>query len=325
MTVIGHRQQREALLGLFNSGAMPHALLFTGPQGIGKQLVAEELARLLLCESPAKTLGGCGGCESCVLIQHGGHPDLHRLQGRDKDASSAEAVRELLSGLALRSFRGGSRVVVLNDADWLSVTVANILLKVLEEPPARTYFILVAANPRRLPPTVLSRCRAVTFDHLSDTEMMAVLNSHPELAIEKRADAVQFLNGSLSDLDLVVTRADEWRELSEQLDRIHAGEVRLAIELSQVFGKDRDGLPARVRLLIGCARRRMFAATRSESKVKWANALANFVAMERLLFERHLNAGYVLSSALTSLVSDDRLPAFTTLSNSATLLNDLVY
>ena len=165
----------------------------------------------------------------------------------------------------------------------------------------------------------------MTFDQLTDSEMVAILEEHPEVPTEKRADAVPFLNGSLADLDLVVARADEWRELAEQLDRIHAGEVRLAIDLAQAFGKDRDGLPSRVRLLIGCARRRMFVAGSPESKLKWANALSNFVALERLLFERHLNAGYLLSSALTSLVQDDRLPAFTTLSNSVTLLNDLVY
>lgn len=148
---------------------LPHALLLHGSAGIGKRALAMELARWLLCQAP-KTDGGCGECPSCQWFAQGGHPDFRLIEpaaeaeGAEEGKKggkriSVDQVREVVEFLTLSAHQGGWRAVVLQPAEALGVAAANALLKTLEEPPPRTVFLLVSHQPRRLLPTILSRCR----------------------------------------------------------------------------------------------------------------------------------------------------------------------
>lgn len=148
---------------------LPHALLLHGSAGIGKRALAMELARWLLCQAP-KTDGGCGECPSCLWFAQGGHPDFRLIEPAAEAEGAEEGkkggkritvdqVREVVEFLTLSAHQGGWRAVVLQPAEALGVAAANALLKTLEEPPPRTVFLLVLHQPRRLLPTILSRCR----------------------------------------------------------------------------------------------------------------------------------------------------------------------
>ena len=148
---------------------LPHALLLHGPTGIGKRALAMELARWLLCRTPTAA-GGCGECPSCQWFAQGGHPDFRLIEPASESEAAEEGkkggkrisvdqVREVVEFLTLSAHQGGWRAVVLQPAEALGVAAANALLKTLEEPPPRTVFLLVSHQPRRLLPTVLSRCR----------------------------------------------------------------------------------------------------------------------------------------------------------------------
>lgn len=148
---------------------LPHALLLHGPAGIGKRDLAMELARWLLCQAPTSE-GACGQCPACSWFEQGGHPDFRLIEPASESAEADETkkggrsitvdqVREVVEFLTLSSHQGGWRVVVLQPAEALGVAAANALLKTLEEPPPRTVFLLVSHQPRRLLPTILSRCR----------------------------------------------------------------------------------------------------------------------------------------------------------------------
>lgn len=148
---------------------LPHALLLHGMAGVGKRQLALSLAEWLLCERP---LGGsaCGQCRSCNWLAQGGHPDLRIVEPRADDAETdkpkrsrrliaVDDVREATEMLALSSHQGGWRVVLIQPAEAMNPAAANALLKTLEEPPPRVMLILVSHQPRRLLPTVLSRCQ----------------------------------------------------------------------------------------------------------------------------------------------------------------------
>lgn len=145
-------------------GTLPHALLFTGPRGMGKDWIADCLMRSLLCERPAEDLVPCGECRSCRLFTAGTHPDVLRIipeEGR-KDIS-VDQVRQLAAFQILTPQYGGWKVAIITPAERMNTHAANALLKTLEEPSANTLLILCTANPAFLLPTIRSRCQTVRF------------------------------------------------------------------------------------------------------------------------------------------------------------------
>src|SRR5215475_7988935 len=139
-------------------GRMPHALLIHEAPGTGGDWLATWAAALVLCERGKAA--PCGDCTACRRIASLHHPDVNwvRLQ-EDSRQIRIEQVRELAAELALTSHSGGYKVAILTPADALNRFAANALLKTLEEPSPRTLLILVATQPSRLPPTVISRCQ----------------------------------------------------------------------------------------------------------------------------------------------------------------------
>lgn len=145
----------------------PHALLLAGRAGIGKRILAQNLARALLCETPLAGGFACGACASCGYVAAGQHPDLRNVEPIDVtdddeikvlEQIPVKHIRALTAWTNVTSHRGVAKVAVIAPADLLNVAAANALLKTLEEPPAGTFLLLVSARPGRLLPTVRSRC-----------------------------------------------------------------------------------------------------------------------------------------------------------------------
>lgn len=162
--------QREAAAGILSRrDRWPHGLLIAGPAGIGKRVLAQWLARALVCESPAAGGAPCGACASCRYAAAGQHPDLRIVEPVDVTDEEAkpvewivvERIRALTRWAELTSHRGGAKVALIDPAERMHAAAANALLKTLEEPPANTYFLLVSHQPGRLPATIVSRCQRI--------------------------------------------------------------------------------------------------------------------------------------------------------------------
>ncbi|ACL72909.1 DNA-directed DNA polymerase [Thioalkalivibrio sulfidiphilus HL-EbGr7] len=150
------------LLGRLAGGRLPHALLLTGPVGIGKRALAESLALAALCTAPGVEGAPCGHCDSCRLYRADTHPDLTRVTiPEDKTQIVVDQIRELSETMGLSRSMGAHRVALLWPAEAMNPNAANSLLKTLEEPPERTLMILVSAEPSRLPATIRSRCQTL--------------------------------------------------------------------------------------------------------------------------------------------------------------------
>jgi DNA polymerase-3 subunit delta' len=171
----GQARARELILGMLASGKLHHAFLFTGPDGVGKLACARALAAALVCEAGA---GGdaCGRCEACHKAAEELHPDVTILRpsGAGSVIGIAE-VRELAAKLGYPPHEAPARTVILDGADRLTVEASNAFLKTLEEPPARTHFVLVSAAPDRLLVTILSRCQRVLFAPLDRPTLVDIL------------------------------------------------------------------------------------------------------------------------------------------------------
>jgi DNA polymerase-3 subunit delta' len=145
----------------------PHALLLAGPEGVGKRDLALVLAQSLLCEQPTAEGLACNACASCHYVVAGQHPDLRIVEPVDVDEDgtvtpsewiAVDKVRALIDWAQLTSHRRVAKVAIVAPAERMNAAAANALLKTLEEPPPSTYLLLVAHQPGRLPPTIVSRC-----------------------------------------------------------------------------------------------------------------------------------------------------------------------
>lgn len=169
----------------------PHALLLHGRQGIGKIAFAEALAASLLCESRGERDFACGTCLSCGWLEQGNHPDFRIItpddktdtdagseiatRGKKKSHITVDQIRGLSDMVGLSSHRQGLRVVLIQPAETLNMAAANALLKMLEEPPPGTIFLLVSHQMQRLLPTIRSRCHKITMQRPSRQQSLAWL------------------------------------------------------------------------------------------------------------------------------------------------------
>lgn len=231
--ILGHERELGELRRALAGDRLPHALLLTGPDGIGKSLVARSLAELRACESPRDEGDGladaCGSCGACLAVLHGNHPDVEwvrREPGR-RDIGIRQ-IRDLLAALHRKPVRALHRTCIVDDAHRLTIEAQNAFLKTLEEPPLGALLALVTSAPDRLLPTVASRCSRIRFLGLSDREMREFAERRQ---IEADEAALRLARGRPASL-LAFARSD-LAEVREALLGITCGRPRSVQEVAQ--------------------------------------------------------------------------------------------
>ena len=217
--LFGQEAAETAFLTAFASERLHHGWLLNGPRGVGKATLAWRIARFLLATPPPQDDGLFGDAPEVPetmdippehpvarRIQAGADPGLYHIRrtmnektGRLRDQILAENVRDLHRFLGLSATDGGRRVVIIDAADEMNVQAANALLKMLEEPPARTTFLLVSHQPAGLLPTIRSRCRDLRLLPLGPEDMAAALDQAGIEAGPQAAALAQLSRGSAGE------------------------------------------------------------------------------------------------------------------------------
>jgi len=156
-------QPLDTLLAQLGTGKLPHAILITGAEGIGKLNFALTFVQRMFCKQ-AMGDSPCGQCSACHMFDVATHPDIKRIGPLEgKQVIAVDQIRELISYASLTPHSAPKKVAVIEQAELLNVNAANSLLKTLEEPPASSMLILVTHRPDRLIPTIRSRCQSMLF------------------------------------------------------------------------------------------------------------------------------------------------------------------
>jgi DNA polymerase-3 subunit delta' len=190
---------------------LPHALLVTGPQGIGKHHFVKSAAQLLLCLSPINELA-CGSCKTCKLMAAGSHPDFITLMPEEgSKVIKIDQVRHLTDFVSKTPQQGLHKVVIIGPVESLNNNSANALLKSLEEPAGSTTLLLVSHSPSLLMATIRSRCQKIEFSIPSNTESLQWLTP---LVVGHNVDyLLECANGApLAALDLIGTDKLDYRQ-----------------------------------------------------------------------------------------------------------------
>ena len=224
--IVGQDAAVMTLRKRLDSGVLPHALLFTGPDGVGKRTVAMELARCLVC--PQR---GCGECSHCRKASAGTHPDIGVVKPNDKSNINLPEIEGILKRVSMKPFEAAVHVVVVDDADRMNDECQNSFLKILEEPAPGTHFILVTSELRRLYPTVVSRCQRVTFNLLDENSLRTVLSGRKDADPANTVRTARLARGSLAR----IAQMDE--------GELEAAEERAFQMLSAAHSTEPDRMP----------------------------------------------------------------------------------
>ena len=212
--IVGQDKIREILKQSLSRKRIPHALLFYGPRGVGKEACAIELSKALICQ--VEEFFACNKCRDCCRIEQLTHPDFYFIFPCSASMSiddekkikksivdnpymrenlwanptiSIDQIRQLKKQSALSSFENKGRVVIIAEANRMTSEAANSLLKLLEEPPSKMTIILTSSRQNLLLPTIKSRCQSLRFDPISWNELADALIDRRSLD-EKRAKMI---------------------------------------------------------------------------------------------------------------------------------------
>jgi DNA polymerase III, delta prime subunit (EC 2.7.7.7) len=170
--IIGQDLAIKILRKSLKENKISQTYLFVGPEGVGKKLTAISLVQALNCK--VEPFEGCGKCESCLNIKKLSHPDLFYLQP-DGMWYKIQQIKDLRREAYLKPYISNYKVFILDDAHQLRNEGANALLKILEEPPEYTIFILIAYRPELLLPTIISRSQIINFSYLNEEEVRKII------------------------------------------------------------------------------------------------------------------------------------------------------
>jgi DNA polymerase-3 subunit delta' len=264
--IIDQDRPIRILTTFLQNGAVPHALLFTGIEGVGKQSAAVSFAMACNCTghnletksewgdnraadghsttNQPRITSPCGICRPCRKIESENHPDIIRIKPSGVFIK-IDQIRALCQTLAMKPYEARMRVVLISDAQTMNPAAGNALLKVLEEPPTGTILILVANHTSDLLPTIVSRCRHIRFNPISRNKIESLLVRRHGLDPENAMIIAAMAGGSFSRA-LHMHRSNwinrrNW--LISELDSLSSESMGRLLAFGEQLAKNKDALP----------------------------------------------------------------------------------
>ncbi len=267
-SLVNQNHVRQILTRTADRDQLPNSYLFCGPEGVGKWVAALALTAYLNC-ADKKDGDSCGACPACRQIQKLQYPNLHiaiptppsksdkeelenyweilkqkiaepysLITGRRQMSIPVATVREMRRNLAQKAPLAGKRVVIIEQMDRMMMTSADALLKLVEEPPAKTLIIITTSHAEKLLPTIVSRCRQVRFAHLPEEKIAGHLAEYAGLSETKATLLARLARGSLGQaLYLAAGDHEQDREVAKLIFKgmFHARAIDLIAEAADIL------------------------------------------------------------------------------------------
>ena len=229
--LIGNISVKETLEELFNSKNISHSYIFSGIEGIGKQLFAKEFLKNIMCLKNGK----CDEkCDSCIKFNSNNNPDFTLIEPEGK-VIKIEKIRKMQERIAEKPIISNKKAYLINNADLMTEESQNCLLKTLEEPPKYAIIVLIVANENKLLQTIKSRCIRIKFNRLKDEELKDYLKELPE-------EKIKLLDGSLKNVSLIDEKQEEYEEAIKIVKIIKDGSLLNLLENSEMLYNKKENI-----------------------------------------------------------------------------------
>lgn len=242
----GQKRAVNLLKAGIKRGRISHSYLFYGPDGIGKKTTADVFARAVNCNNPIEG-EPCDVCDHCRKSTSGNHPDVVCINP-DGQSLKIGQIRNIQGGAYFKCYEGQFKVIMIDDAHLLTTQAANSLLKILEDPPEATVFILLAADTNGLPETILSRCQGIPFSSLDSTvieEILATKGINLNIPLSAAQGSVGKALDLMAKIDFDVIQ----KENRQLLTTIKSGGYHDIFKWAENLSKDKDVLDIHLELL----------------------------------------------------------------------------
>lgn len=227
--IIGNEKNKKILSDIYEPS---HAYMFIGTEGIGKFLFAKEFAYKWLCTGDKKP---CGICKSCIQFKGNNNLDFTVIEP-ENGSIKVEQIREMIKKVYELPLEANKKVYVINDADLMTASAQNSLLKVLEEPPLYVLIILVGSNEQLFLNTIKSRCIKINFAELTNEELKIYLKKNN---IEINEKFLELYEGSIGRIHKIEGMESNYLELENAIRNIRSmSKVAFVKKISSVINKD---------------------------------------------------------------------------------------
>jgi len=233
--IIGNENVKSILSKSLNNKTVLHSYMFIGEQGIGKRLIANQFAKMILCEN--YDLNECNQCKSCIEFDSGNNPDFKLIEP-DGKVIRIEQIREMQTKVAEKPVNSGKKVYIINDADLMTKEAQNCLLKTLEEPPEYIVIILIVSNENKVLTTIKSRCMKIHFDKINDNEINKYLNDNCGIQ-NVNNNILKMCNGSIGKCANIKDRLEEYGELEKIFSNVNTSITKF-INSAEILYKNKD-------------------------------------------------------------------------------------
>lgn len=233
--IIGNENVKSILSKSLNNKTVLHSYMFIGEQGIGKRLIANQFAKMILCEN--YDLNECNQCKSCIEFDSGNNPDFKLIEP-DGKVIRIEQIREMQTKVAEKPVNSGKKVYIINDADLMTKEAQNCLLKTLEEPPEYIVIILIVSNENKVLTTIKSRCMKIHFDKINDNEINKYLRDNCEIQ-NVNNNILKMCNGSIGKCANIKDRLEEYEELEKIFSNVNTSITKF-INSAEILYKNKD-------------------------------------------------------------------------------------
>lgn len=233
--IIGNKEVKTGLINSVKTNKISHSYLFVGSEGIGKKLIAEEFAKMILCLGKEKY---CGICKSCIEFSSNNNPDFMIVEP-DGNSIKIEQIRILQKKIQEKPIISNNKVYIINDADKMTKEAQNCLLKTLEEPPKYATIILIGTNENAFLSTIKSRCMIIHFNKLSNEEIKIYLKEQEGIQ-DISTIMLDMCDGSIGKAINLKDKQEEYQQVENIIQKLDKVDLVDTLKNSEVLYKAKE-------------------------------------------------------------------------------------
>lgn len=238
--IVGNENAKQILIKSLKNNTILHSYMFIGNEGIGKKLIANQFAKMVLCNNyNFEENTECNNCKSCIEFEGNNNPDYIQIEP-DGKIIKIEQIRQMQSKIIEKPVNSNKKVYIIDNADLMTKEAQNCLLKTLEEPPSYITIILIVSNENKILNTIKSRCMKINFEKIQDSEIEKFLTEQCEVQNINK-NILRMCDGSIGRCLLIKNKIEDYVLIENLLKSVKENIIKF-LNNAEILYKNKDNI-----------------------------------------------------------------------------------